>query len=86
MSCLGEVGRRKSEFSCRESRPSELENEKLIFLAGNLAKARQISPRQDLKKEIPQRQPNPYMPLDHFEAYVFWPRDMFYYSGGRSNK
>jgi len=26
------------------------------------------------------------MPPNHFAGYVFWPRDKFYYSGGRSNK
>ena len=41
---------------------------------------------QDAYQNFPQEQPNAYMPLDQFEAYVSWLRDRFYYSGSKSSK
>ena len=39
--------------------------------------------QQDIYQTFPQEQPNPYMPPDQFVAYVAWPKDRFYYSGGQ---
>jgi len=69
----------------------EFDAKKRSFLAGNLAQARKILLDRFVFEKInckknPQRQFNPYMSLNQFEAYVFWPEDRFYYSGGRSNK
>jgi len=58
--------------------------QKSCFLAGILARVKLIEKNNYFILFLSQRQPNFYMPPNQFAGYVFWPRDKFYYSGGRS--